>query len=49
MPDGTTVNEQVNNTYVPAGERPNKTPIPISCFRDTRGFEDVCGRHDFAA
>jgi hypothetical protein len=23
MPEGTTINAQVNNTYVPAGDRPN--------------------------
>jgi len=38
MPDGTTFNIQVANTCIPAGERPNKTPIFISGFRDTRTF-----------
>jgi hypothetical protein len=28
-PDGTTLNAQVANTWLPAGERPNKTPIFI--------------------
>jgi hypothetical protein len=38
MPDGATHNAQVNNTCLPAGERPNKTPIFISGFCDTRAF-----------
>ena len=38
MPDGTTFNAQVANTCLPAGERPNKTPIFISGVRDTRAF-----------
>jgi hypothetical protein len=38
MPDGATLNAQVANTCLPAGERPNKTPIFISGFRDTRAF-----------
>jgi len=38
MPDGTTINAQVDNTCLPAGERPNKTPIIISGVRDTRAF-----------
>jgi len=37
-PDGTTPNAQVTNTCLPAGERPNKTPIFISGVRDTRTF-----------
>ena len=38
MPDGTTFNAQMANTCLPAGERPNKTPIFISGVRDTRAF-----------
>ena len=38
MPDGTTINVQVANTCLLAGERPNKTPIYISGVRDTRAF-----------
>jgi hypothetical protein len=38
MPDGTTIRAQVANTCLPAGERPNKTPIFISCVRGTRAF-----------
>jgi hypothetical protein len=38
MSDGATVHVQVANTYLPAGESPNKTPIFISGFRDTRAF-----------
>ena len=38
MPDGATLNAQVANTCLPAGERPNKTPIFISGVRDTRAF-----------
>jgi hypothetical protein len=38
MPDGTTLNAQVANICLPAGERPNKTPIFISDVRDTRAF-----------
>ena len=38
MPDGTTSNAQVANACLPAGERPNKTPIFISGFSDTRSF-----------
>jgi hypothetical protein len=38
MPDGATLNAQVSNTCLPVGERPNKTPIFISGFRDTRAF-----------
>jgi len=38
MPDGTTLNAQVANTCLPAGQRPNKTPIFISGVRDTRAF-----------
>ena len=35
-PDGTTPNVQVTNTFLPAGECPNKTLIFISGFRDGR-------------
>jgi len=38
MPDGATLNAQVANTCLPAGERPNKTPIFISGVRDTRDY-----------
>ena len=38
MPDGTTLKAQVATTCLPAGERPNKTPIFISDVRDTRAF-----------
>jgi len=38
MPDGTTSNAQVANACLPAGERPNKMPIFISGFSDTRSF-----------
>jgi len=38
MPDGATLNAQVANSCLPAGERPNKTPIFISGVRDTRAF-----------
>jgi hypothetical protein len=38
MPDGTTIHAQVTNTCLPAGERPNKTPIFISGVLDTRAF-----------
>jgi hypothetical protein len=37
-PNGTTNRAQVANTCLPAGERPNKTPIFISGARDTRAF-----------
>ena len=37
-PAGTTFNAKVANTCAPAGERPNKTPIFISCVSDTRAF-----------
>jgi len=37
-PDGTTASAQVNNTCLPAGERPNKNPIFISGDRETRAF-----------
>jgi hypothetical protein len=37
-PDGTTPNAQVTNTCLPAGQRPNKTPIFISGASDTRAF-----------
>jgi len=38
MPDGTTTNAQVTNACLPAGQRPNKTPIFISGVIDTRAF-----------
>jgi hypothetical protein len=38
MPPGTTTSAHVANTCVPSGERPNKTPIFISGFSDTRAF-----------
>jgi len=38
MPDGTTFNAQVANACLPAGQRPNKTPIFISGVSDTRAF-----------
>jgi hypothetical protein len=38
MLDGTTIRAQVANTCLPAGERPNKTPIFISGVRDTHAF-----------
>jgi len=38
MPDGTTVSGHVTNTFLPAGQRPNKTPIFISGLRVTRAF-----------
>jgi len=38
MPDGTTPNAQVTNACLPAGQRPNKTPIFISGITDTRAF-----------
>jgi hypothetical protein len=38
MSDGTSIRAQVANTCLPAGERPNKTPIFISGFRDARAF-----------
>jgi len=37
-PDDTTTHAQVTNVCLPAGERPNKTPIFISGARDTRSF-----------
>ena len=37
-PDGATLNAQVANTCLPAGEPPKKTPIFISGIRDTRAF-----------
>jgi hypothetical protein len=37
-PDGTTQNDQVTSTCLPAGEPPNKTPIFISGASDTPGF-----------
>jgi hypothetical protein len=38
MPNGTTNRAEVNNTCLPAVERPNNTPIFISGVRDTRAF-----------
>jgi hypothetical protein len=38
MPDDATQNAQVANTCLPAGKRPNKTPIFISGVRDIRAF-----------
>jgi len=38
MPVGTTLNAQVANACLPAGQRPNKTPIFISGVKDTRAF-----------
>ena len=38
MPDGITPNAQVTNDCLPAGQRPNKTPIFISVVTDTRAF-----------
>ena len=38
MPDGTTINAQVANTCLQAGELPNKTPIFISGVRDPRAI-----------
>ena len=38
MPNGTTSNAQVANDCLPAGQRPNKTPIYISGVTDTRAF-----------
>ena len=38
MPDGTTINAQLANTCLPAGERSNKKTIIISGVRDTRAF-----------
>jgi len=37
-PDGTTANAQTAKTCMPAGERPNKTPIFIARFHDARSF-----------
>ena len=37
-PDGTTAYAHVANTCLPAGQRPNKTPIFISGFGDVRSF-----------
>ena len=37
-PVGTTANAHVANTCLPEGQRPNKTPISISCFGDARSF-----------
>jgi hypothetical protein len=38
MPDNGNLNVQVANISLPAGDHPNKTPILISGFRDTRAF-----------
>jgi len=38
MPDGATTNAQVAKGCLPAGERPNKTPIFISGVCNTRYF-----------
>jgi hypothetical protein len=38
MPHGTTDHAHVANACLPAGQRPNKTPIFISGLSDTRGF-----------
>jgi len=38
IPDGTTASAYVTNTCIPAGDRPNKTPIFISGVRDTRAI-----------
>jgi len=38
MPVGTTVDAHVTNPCLPAGERPNKTPIFITGVGDTRAF-----------
>jgi hypothetical protein len=37
-PDGTTPHTQVTNTFLPAGERPNKMPIFITGVSDARTF-----------
>ena len=42
-PGGTTTNAQVANTYLPAGEHPNKTPIFISVVRDILPSWPGCG------
>ena len=38
MPNGTTTNAQVANACLPAGQRPNKTPIFITGAKDTLAF-----------
>jgi len=38
MPDAATFSAEVANTCLPAGERPNKTPIFTLGVRDTRAF-----------
>ena len=38
MQVGTTTHAQVTNAYLPAGERPNKTPIFITGVRHARAF-----------
>ena len=37
-PDGTTIQAHVATDFLPAGQRPNKTPIFISGASDTRAF-----------
>jgi len=37
-PDGTTPYAQMTNTCLPSGERPNKTPIFITCVSDVCAF-----------
>jgi hypothetical protein len=37
-PDGATPHAQVANTFLRAGERPNKTPTFITCVSDARSF-----------
>jgi hypothetical protein len=38
MPDGTNSNSRVFNACAPAEQRPNKTPIYITGFNNTRAF-----------
>ena len=38
MPDGATSSAHVTNACIPAGQRPNRTPIFISGVTDTRAF-----------
>jgi hypothetical protein len=40
-PDGTTTEAKVTNTCLPAGQRPNKTPIFIAGHIDTRFLPDM--------
>jgi hypothetical protein len=49
IPDGTTVSTHVTNTCLPAGERPNKTPIFISGLRVPVPSWTGCGRSALAA